>query len=143
MGSLTSAQREIILGTTRSLPSLTEIYHLFYKDGVKIVPRDLNLTPMALAVWFMDDGSRCNQAFYLNTQQFSLEDQLYLRDILFSRFGLNARLNRDKKYFRLRLSNESTKVMQDIIKAHIIPFFHYKLTNDPVTTEAKAKTEQE
>jgi hypothetical protein len=52
--------------TTRSLPELTPFYWAFYREGRKIVP-PLELTPLAMAVWFMDDGSKSYHALYLNT----------------------------------------------------------------------------
>ena len=54
---------------TRQLPELTQLHKKFYRDGKKIVPDDLFLTPLSLAVWFMDDGSKCRTSdVYLNTQ---------------------------------------------------------------------------
>ena len=61
--------------TTRSLPVFTKLFHQFYKDNKKIIPDDLLLDPIVLAVWFMDDGSKSRSSVYLNTQQFSIEDQ--------------------------------------------------------------------
>src|SRR6266516_6996169 len=40
---------------TRSLPLLTPYFRLFYGAGRKRVPK-MELDPLALAVWFMDDG---------------------------------------------------------------------------------------
>jgi len=42
---------------SKCLPSITELYHKWYKDGKKIVPGDLVLCPLSIAVWFADDGS--------------------------------------------------------------------------------------
>jgi LAGLIDADG DNA endonuclease family len=50
---------------TRSLPELTPYYRLFYSAGRKVAP-EVVLTPQALAVWMMDDGSRSRRALYLN-----------------------------------------------------------------------------
>jgi len=45
---------------TRSLPFLTELYNLFYVNGVKVIPDALImyylLTPIALAHWIIGDG---------------------------------------------------------------------------------------
>jgi len=57
--------------TTRSLPIFTEYYKWFCRNGKKKIPSDLILDARILAVWFMDDGSKSRNAFYLNTQQFS------------------------------------------------------------------------
>lgn len=124
--------------TTQSLPVFTEYYHQFYEYGKKRIPVDLRVDALSLTVWFMDDGTRIRSAYYLNTQQFSLEDQKRLQKILLKRFGLNSALNKDKKYFRLRITSESSIRMQKIIEPYVVPILRYKLlTNDPVTTESK------
>jgi len=66
---------------TRSLPALTPYYRRFYPDGRKSVP-ELELAPLTLAVWFMDDGCRSRTAVYLNTQQFDRESQETLLRLL-------------------------------------------------------------
>lgn len=125
--------------TTRSLPTFTDYYQWFYKDGKKCIPRDLILDLIALAVWFMDDGSRSRTACYLNTQQFSLEDQKFLQDLLLKTFGVRSALNRDKKYYRVRITTESTKTIAELIRPHVLPCFRYKLNDDPVTTDPKGE----
>src|SRR3989344_835092 len=56
---------------TRQHPELTTLFKSFYGEGKKSIPQNIILDPIMLAVWFMDDGSRCNEHnVYLNTQQF-------------------------------------------------------------------------
>lgn len=123
--------------TTRSLPIFTSYYQQYYVLGKKSVPINLKLDPLSLAVWFMDDGTKIRSAFYLNTQQFSLSEQQFLQDLLYKSFGIKSSLNRDKQYFRIRITTSSTIDMQNIIRPFIVPVLKYKLTNDPVTTELK------
>lgn len=111
---------------TRSLPVLTPYYRLFYPAGRKIVP-DVELTPMALAVWIMDDGSRSYRAMYLNTQQFSIEDQFRLIEILGGQFGISATVNRDKSYYRLRISVASVPRVRELVRGYMLPELAYKL----------------
>jgi hypothetical protein len=111
---------------TRSLPELTPYYRAFYGPGGKGVP-EVELRSLALAVWFMDDGCRSRRAVYLNTQQFALADQLRLVGMLRDQWHLDATLNRDKIYYRLRLSVESTARFVQIIGGHLLPMFNYKL----------------
>lgn len=125
--------------TTRSLPMFTKYHNWFYVNGKKRVPNDIKLNPLSLAVWFMDDGTRIRSAFYLNTQQFTLSEQKFLQELLLKTFGFKSALNRDKNYFRIRVSTESTMGMRKLIEPYIIPSLRYKLANDPVTTESKDK----
>jgi hypothetical protein len=120
--------------TTRQHSELTELQTLFYKNGVKRVPRNMALDPIMLAVWFMDDGSSCRASdVYLNTQQFVLEDQEYCLTLL-SSLGIGASLNRDKEYWRIRIKKDSLPQFFSTIRKYIIPSMAYKLNHDPVET---------
>jgi hypothetical protein len=115
---------------TRQHPEITELYQTFYKNGEKTIPKGIKFDPIILAVWFMDDGSKCRESdVYLNTQQFSINEQktllAYLREL-----GIKARLNKDKKYYRIRILKESIKDFNAIISPHIIPSMRYKLQKE-------------
>jgi hypothetical protein len=111
---------------TRSLPELTPYFHMFYGFDGKQVP-DLELTPLTLAVWFMDDGGRSRKAVYLNTQKFNEESQKRLLVLLSEQWGIAATLNRDKTYYRIRVSVEGTTRLASVIEPHLLPELRYKL----------------
>ena len=112
---------------TKQHKDLTILYGLFYKNGRKIIPKNLNLDPVSIAIWYMDDGSKSrDRDVYLNTQQFSLLDQKKLLNCL-RKFGINARLNRDKKYYRIRILKESIKNFMIIVSPHTVASIEYKL----------------
>lgn len=112
---------------TKQHPEITQMFQLFYKDGRKIIPKNLTLDPLSVAIWYMDDGSRSRDSdVYINTQQFSIEDQKRLLFLL-RKIGINARLNKDKKYFRIRILKESIGKFMNIISPHIVDSMHYKL----------------
>ena len=112
--------------TTRSLPELTEIYRKFYQYGKKIIPDNLILNPLSLAVWFMDDGCKSYRAVYLNTQKFNVTEQKRLAELLNNQFSIKATLNKDKKYYRLRIAVSSVGKFLEIIKPYLLPMFCYK-----------------
>ena len=112
--------------TTRSVPDLTPFFERFYSSGRKRVP-NFALTPLALAVWFMDDGCRTRSAVYLNTQQFELLDQFRLLDMLREQCGLVGTLNRDKSYHRIRIRTGSADRFRKIVEPELLPQFVYKL----------------
>jgi hypothetical protein len=111
---------------TRSLEALTPYYRAFYPSGRKTVP-EFELTDLALAVWFMDDGCRSRSSIYLNTQQFTVAEQLRLIDHLDRQFGLKTTLNRDRSYVRLRLRVSSVPSFREIVGPHLLPELAYKL----------------
>jgi hypothetical protein len=111
---------------TRSLPELTPFYRAFYAEGVKSVP-EIELQPMTLAVWFMDDGSRSRSAVYLNTQAFDIRSQERLLGLLRDQWGIRGTLNRDRTYKRIRISVEGTRRFVKIIEPLLLLEFRYKL----------------
>ena len=112
--------------TTKSLPQLTEIYKKFYSAGKKIIPDNFQIHPLSLAVWFMDDGCKSYRALYLNTQKFKVIEQEKLSAMLKEQFGITATLNKDKKYYRLRIAVSSVDKFLEIIRPYLLPMFCYK-----------------
>ena len=113
--------------TTRSLPEITQFYEKFYQDGKKIIFRNIVLGPLTMAVWFMDDGSKTYNALYLNTQQFDLDSQHELINQLFNQWNIEATLNKDKIYHRIRIRTGSTPRFKKIVKPFMLSMFYYKL----------------
>jgi len=119
---------------TRQHPELTTLHQTFYPEGKKRIPGSLELDPIMLAVWFMDDGSRCRASdVYLNTQQFSIEDQERLQASL-AALGIESTLNKDKHYSRIRIKKSSILSLIKMLSPHVIPSMSYKLGHDPVET---------
>lgn len=112
---------------TKQHEELTELYGQFYRAGKKRVPITLQIDEATLAIWYMDDGSKSRDSdVYLNTQQFSRTDQkrlLYCLRLL----GIQGRLNKDKKYFRIRIMKDSVKKFMELIAPHVIDAMKYKL----------------
>lgn len=111
---------------TLSRPELTPFWRAFYRDGRKVVP-ELLLTPLALAVWFMDDGCKSYRSIYLNTQQFDLESQERLVKLLKEQWGIDATLNKDKTYRRIRIAVHSVPKFKDLVMPYLLPQLAYKL----------------
>jgi hypothetical protein len=65
----------------------------FYEDRRKVVPADLELTPVSMAVWFMDDGSRKSsqcRGLYLNTHSFTAQEVDLLRAVMRRDVGVDT-----------------------------------------------------
>ena len=111
---------------TRQHPEVTKLLKMFYKSGLKTIPSGIELDPVILAIWYMDDGSKSGDNIYLNSQQFSLNDQKRLLYTL-RMLGLRARLNKDKIYYRIRFYKESVPKFVKIIKPFITDSMKYKI----------------
>lgn len=120
---------------TNQHSEITEIYNAFYKNKRKVIPKDLKLNPIILAIWYMDDGSKTqstkntnNINVYLNSQNFSLNDQKYLLHLL-RQVNIKARLNKDKQNYRIRILKESINTFMSMIKPYVIESMSYKLVD--------------
>ena len=112
---------------TRQHPEITELYKLFYQNGRKVIPKGFQLDPLMLAVWFMDDGSKTKKGdVYLNCQQFDFQSQRRLLHAL-RLLGIRARMNKDKKYYRIRIYKESIPRLLELIKPYLVPSMEYKV----------------
>ena len=97
---------------------------IFYEGRVKIFPRDLPVSPLSLAVWYMDDGCWtgkkaliCAESFdgiYSENMQKALMDQYGIETVV----GKNGRLVIRKKFHDQFFS---------LISPYIIPSMKYKL----------------
>lgn len=119
---------------TKTLSELGEFYRLFYRRKTKIFPKStiIFLTPLALAVWYMDDGCYHNSSIILNTQNFTLNEQEQCKKILFKKFGVFSTIAKDRNKFRIIITRQSVNKFLKIVRRNVIPSLTYKIV--PVTT---------
>ena len=116
-------------------PLLTEIYHLFYvgngyRTGRKIVPKTIadELTPLALAIWIMDDGSYSRGAIDISTYSFTVAEIELLCGAIRERYGVETRYHRDRdKGYRMYCSQSQTRLLIEVIAPYVIPSMTYKI----------------
>ncbi len=127
---------------TRSHPYLTELRHLFYVGGRKIVPKTIGnlLThPKSLAVWFMDDGTcdRRQGSVLFETQCYGPDDLERLKGLL-ANFGVKSAVHRSGvgRGQRLYVTVAEARKLVAIVDPYVLPELKYKLPF-PVTTDGR------
>jgi hypothetical protein len=115
--------------------SFNWIHEMFYKlvdnKYIKIIPLNIReyLTPLALAIWFMDDGSNVNRGARIATNCFTLEEVNLLCNVLKSRYNIIATPNKcgkDKSHI-IYIHINSMKLFTTIVKPYLLPSLYYKL----------------
>jgi len=106
--------------------------HQFYRDGKKIVPQLIShwLTPLGLAVWFMDDGSiksKHHRALILNTQCYAEPDLKRLQDVLLKKFGIQTKLRPQKEGKQIYILSDTVEKFVSLIRPFMLPEMEYKL----------------
>lgn len=73
-------------------PKLTLFHKLFYKYGIKIVPKNIAdlLDPLALAIWIMDDGCLSRNKIDISTYSFKLGEIKLLQRTFLKKFALES-----------------------------------------------------
>ena len=117
--------------------SLNWIHDMFYKpigaEGkyVKIIPQNIEkyLNPIALAIWFMDDGSKLKKGAKIATNCFTYKELLQLCEILKNKFNLTVTIHSGgkNKGYTLYISSLSMTTFSNIIKPYVLPSLYYKL----------------
>jgi len=123
--------RNIVRFRTWTYTSFNWIHNIWYIDGIKRIPNciDIYLTPLALAIWIMDDGSKVSQGLKLCTNSYTYSECLYLIKILNDKFELKASVQSAgaKNQYIIYIWKESMPLLRDIINPYIIPEMKYKI----------------
>ena len=117
--------------------SFNWLHEMFYSLNtktnkfVKIIPLNIEsyLTPLALAIWFMDDGSKLGSGVRIATNNFTLEEVQFLCNVLYKKYNITATTHvggKDKGYV-LYIHKKSVSLFTSIVKSHMLPSLYYKL----------------
>ncbi len=98
---------------------------IFYKSGKKIFPENTPLSPLSIAVWYMDDGCYGGQQCILSLDGFDQKSRMAIAKSFHTLYGIETiprsngklliRKNAEEKFFRL-------------IRQFIIPCMRYKIS---------------
>jgi len=110
-----------------SHPYFSDLRKTWYPDGIKVVPEDIELDPLAIAVWLCDDGSNALDARRLSfhTNNFTANDIHALQHQL-EQFDIQSRITGQNIIVVLP---ESYKTATDLVRPYI-PWscFQHKLS---------------
>ncbi len=114
---------------TRTNPLFSDWYFRFYQSGRKVVPVTIaeHLTPLALAVWFMDDGAADYAGVTFQTHNFSLEEVRRLEGVLKEKYGLATTIRSNKRGWIIYVKASSLGRLEEVIRPHLLRGFSYKL----------------
>ena len=115
--------------------SLNWMYDAFYPNKTrKVIPDFINiyLTPLALAVWMMDDGTYFkNKGFKFSTNSFTLKEVQNLASILKTKYNLDTTMHKSglNNQYNIYVPKTSFIILREIVKPYFHPTMLYKLNN--------------
>lgn len=128
------------LGTSSTNVGFTTLSHVefegfrlaFYRNRRKVIPEDLELTPLSMAVWFMDDGSRKSsqcRGLYLNTQSFTESEVILLQKVLGRDVGVRTTVRKQRDGLQIYVPASSAPTLAVFISREVLPSMRYKLSS--------------
>lgn len=114
------------------------LYKLFYTNNkVKVIPKNIYefLTPLALAVWIMEDGT-WKPGVRIATNCFTKEEVELLSLVLDSKFNLKSSLHKNNSNYSLLISEDSRDLLISIVRPYLLPSYLQNLYPDtkPLTS---------
>ena len=107
---------------------LEPIYQAFYKNGIKIISEEYinKLSPLGIAIWYMDDGGICSNSFKFSVDCFTESDINLLQKMLLTKFNIKTtkEINQNKIIYVL---NESKETFKKLVQPYICKCMEYKL----------------
>jgi|SRR5882724_506806 len=101
---------------TKSVPLLTEFYNIFYINKVTVVPNKNELSllsPLALAHWIMQDGSRgTSKGLYICTDSFTQKDVKLLVDYISNRYKISCSIPSVNGRYRIYILAKSVPLLR-------------------------------
>lgn len=111
-------------------PEFDYFYNLFYKNKKKEVTQEIldNLTPLSLAFWFCDDGSRCkHRGLAIHTNSFTLEEVEMICKWFYDQYEIITKPQKRKEnQWVVFFSNKTSDKFANLILPYVIPSMKYK-----------------
>lgn len=124
--------RKIARFSTWTYTSFNVIHREWYINGTKCVPKNIDkyLTPLALAIWIMDDRAKVGKGLKFSTNSFTYGECTHLVNVLYKNFNLKASVQSagKKDQYIIYVWKESMNDLSKIVSPCIIPEMKYKLT---------------
>ncbi|WP_108669550.1 hypothetical protein [Peribacillus acanthi] len=114
-------------------PYLTELRTKFYPNEIKTISEEWlkQVDELALAVWFMDDGSLNKRYGTMTfcTNGFTYNEHILMKDWFQDRWGLSTAIDhiKSRNQFNIRLHRSSSRRLREIISPYVPSSMKYKV----------------
>ena len=97
---------------------------IFYQGNTKVFPKDLRLSPLSLAVWYMDDGCWTGKKCVISSESFRGKNQRHMQAVLWEQHGIDTVIGKNNK---LVIRKRSHAAFYALVAPHVISSMEYKL----------------
>ena len=97
---------------------------IFYDGKQKVFPKNLELTLLSLAVWYMDDGCWTGKKIVISTESFNEESMQFIQDVLFKKFNIETVASSNGK---LVIRKKFHEIFCKLISPYVVSSMKYKV----------------
>lgn len=115
---------------THNLPELSTIYDIMYTGNKKYINSGVleNIGAIAIAFWYMDDGSYSGNQAQFSTNGFNYDENMVLYQLL-KNFGIDSVIRKTRTYYQLVVTQDNTDKLFYLIAQYIPKCMQYKIPN--------------
>lgn len=127
--SRTNKYYEAVTFSLKSNSNLQFLYDLFIENNKKVI-KDIiydYITPLSLAVWFMDDGKSASYGYEICSESFSFSENNVLIEIINTKFNLNLKIKKSNNSYRIAIPSSEKEKFANLIRPYMIDSMKYKL----------------
>jgi LAGLIDADG DNA endonuclease family len=106
-------------------PQISDLRKMWYRQS-KQVPNNFQLDSQALAIWFMDDGTKIHRTVNFSVHNFS-DASIALLQRSLKQLKILTTVQSDGKGKRLYIKQSSYTIFKRLVKPYILPCMAYKL----------------
>lgn len=103
---------------------------IFYPSGKKVFPSGLTISPLSLAIWYMDDGCWTGTKCVIATEGFDDPSIERIQQTLQSQYEIESVVGKNRK---LVIRKQSHDTFYTLVSPNMVSSMKYKIPN-PVTT---------
>lgn len=113
-------------------PFLTKLYYRIYQDGRRVLDPHAfkQLDWESFAILYMSDGNLQKNAAMLNLCRLSYAEFMWLRSQIKEKLGVNSKVYRCGKYWRLGFRVDEAKILFEKVRPYVLEGYRYKLPNE-------------
>lgn len=123
--------RNVVRFKTWTYSSFNWIHELWYQNNIKVIPFNISdyLTPIALAIWLMVDGSKSGSSLKLATNSFTFSECLHLVKVLYDKYNIKASVQSAgvENQYVIYIFKESMPILRDLVLPYVHPSMKYKI----------------
>lgn len=112
---------------------------IFYQGSKKVFPDNLLLTPLFVAVWYMDDGCFSKEKSTISIEGFDGENRNKVQKAFYEQLHIETAIGKSKK---LVIRKKTQNKFYDLIRPYIVPSMEYKIPSKPRNDFLASREEQ-